>query len=203
MKKVLTSRWMLPVGGLALGLAAIALLLFWLRPHTFAGTVMQSPQPAYDFVLQGVDGRDVRLSDFRGQAVLLFFGYTYCPDVCPGTLGVMRQVLYEMGERAEKVRVVFISVDPPRDTPERLKLYLERIDERMVGLSGAPDTLLDVATRYGIFYQRREGKDPEHYLIDHTATVLLIDPDGFLRVVYPFGTNSGGIISDLNYIFDH
>lgn len=203
MKTILKSRWTLPVAGLVIGLAAVALLISWLRPHTFAGTVMQSPQPAYDFTLQGVDGQDVRLSEFRGRAVLLFFGYTYCPDICPGTLGVMRQVLYDMGDRAQDVRVLFVSVDPQRDTPERLKLYLNRIDERIIGLSGAPETLLDVATRYGVFFQRREGKDPDHYLIDHTATVLLIDPDGYLRVVYPFGTSSGGIISDLLYILDH
>lgn len=205
MMKIIRSRWTLPVLGLVIGLAAVILLWGAVRPHTFSGTVMQSPQTAYDFTLTGPDSQSVRLSDLRGSVVLLFFGYTSCPDVCPTTLYEMRDMLDALGRRADKTRVVFISVDPEKDTPQRIQAYLANIDPagRLTGLTSDIDTLNEVAAQYGIFFQKRPYNDSGGYLIDHTATVLLVDGEGFLRVVYPYGTPGTAIAEDVAYIMTH
>jgi protein SCO1/2 len=205
MMKLLRSRWTLPVAGLVIGLVAVVVLWNAVRPHTFAGTVMQSLQPAYEFTLTGPDDQPVGLRDLRGKVVLLFFGYTSCPDICPTTLYEMRDMLDDLGGKAEDVRVVFVSVDPEKDTPQRLQAYLANIDPRgrLTGLTGSLDTLNEVAAQYGIFFQKRAYNDSGGYLIDHTATVLLVDGEGYLRVVYPYGTPGAAIADDVRYIFKH
>ena len=205
MMNIIRSRWTLPVLGLVIGLVAVVVLWNAVRPHTFAGTVMQSPQPAYDFTLTGPGSQPVRLSDLRGSVVLLFFGYTACPDVCPTTLYEMRDMLDALGRRAEKTRVVFVSIDPEKDTPQRMQAYLANIDPagRLTGLTGEIDTLNEIAAQYGIFFQKRPYNDSGGYLIDHTATVLLVDEDGYLRVVYPYGTPGAAIAGDVAYIMTH
>lgn len=205
MKRILGSRWTLPVAGLVIGLAAVIILWGLVRPHTFAGTVMQSPQPATPFTLSGPGGQPVSLEDLRGKTVLLFFGYTSCPDVCPTTLYEMRDMLDALGKHADQVRVVFISVDPEKDTPQRLQAYLANIDpqQRFTGLTGDLDTLNTITAQYGIFFQKRTISETGAYLIDHTATVLLVDGEGYLRVVYPYGTPGAAIAADVRYLQTH
>lgn len=205
MLNILRSRWTLPVAGLVIGLAAVIILWDLVRPHTFAGTVMQSPQPAYSFTLTGPGNQPVSLEDLRGKVVLLFFGYTSCPDVCPTTLYEMRAMLDALGNRAAQAQVVFVSVDPEKDTPQRMQAYLANIDseERFLGLTGDLDTLNEIAAQYGIFFQKRIISETGAYLIDHTATVLLVDGEGYLRVVYPYGTPGEAIAADVRYILKH
>ncbi|HEY9089653.1 MAG TPA: SCO family protein [Anaerolineaceae bacterium] len=205
MLNILRSRWTLPVAGLVIGLAAVIILWDLVRPHTFAGTVMQSPQPAYSFTLTGPGNQPVSLEDLRGKVVLLFFGYTSCPDVCPTTLYEMRAMLDALGSRAAQAQVVFVSVDPEKDTPQRMQAYLANIDseERFLGLTGDLDTLNEIAAQYGIFFQKRIISETGAYLIDHTATVLLVDGEGYLRVVYPYGTPGEAIAADVRYILKH
>lgn len=205
MLNILRSRWTLPVAGLVIGLAAVIILWDLVRPHTFAGTVMQSPQPAYSFTLTGPGNQPVSLEDLRGKVVLLFFGYTSCPDVCPTTLYEMRAMLDALGNRAAQAQVVFVSVDPEKDTPQRMQAYLANIDseERFLGLTGDLDTLNEIAAQYGIFFQKRIISETGAYLIDHTATVLLVDGEGYLRVVYPYGTPGEAIAADIRYILKH
>lgn len=205
MLNFLRSRWTLPVAGLVIGLAAVIILWDLVRPHTFAGTVMQSPQPAYSFTLTGPGDQPVSLEDLRGKVVLLFFGYTSCPDVCPTTLYEMRAMLDALGNRAAQAQVVFVSVDPEKDTPQRMQAYLANIDskERLLGLTGDLDTLNEIAAQYGIFFQKRIISETGAYLIDHTATVLLVDGEGYLRVVYPYGTSGEAIAADVRYILKH
>jgi protein SCO1 len=202
MKKIFHSRWLLPVGGLVVGLAAVILISLALKPHTFSGTILQSPQPAYDFSLNSADG-PVSLADLHGKVVLVFFGYTYCPDVCPTTLREMKKVLELLGNQADQVQPVFVSVDPERDTPQRLKAYLNNIDGRILGITGEQALIDEITTQYGVFYQKRTISESGNYLIDHTATSFLIDPQGYLRVVYPYATPAKGIAEDVSYILRH
>jgi protein SCO1 len=199
------NRWWIvyAVVGLLIGLGAVVALGLALRPHTFGGTLLQSARPAFDFLLAGPDERSVRLSDFEGQVVLLFFGYTSCPDVCPTTMKEMGQMLKLLGQDAEVVQVIFISVDPEMDTTQRLQGYLSVYDERILGLTGTPEDIFYTATQYGIFYQKKPYGDQGAYLIDHTATLLLIDPKGYLKLVYPYGTPAQAIASDVRYILRH
>ena len=202
MVKILHSRWVWPAAGLVIGLVAIVLVSLALKPHNFSGSVLQSPQPAYEFKLTSADG-PVALSDLRGKFVLVFFGYTYCPDVCPTTLQEMSAVLDLMGKKADLVQPVFISVDPERDTPERLKAYLNNLDGRILGITGETTLINEITAQYGVFYQKRTISESGNYLIDHTATSFLIDPEGTLRVVYPYATPARGIAEDIQYILRH
>lgn len=202
MNKIFHSRWFWPIAGLLIGLAAILILSQALRPHSFSGSLIQSPQPAYDFTLTSADG-PVSLSSLNGKVVLIFFGYTHCPDVCPTTLQEMSAVLDLMGNQADRVLPVFVSVDPGRDSPERLKAYLNNLDGRILGITGEQAVIDQIVTKYGVFYQKRTISESGDYLIDHTATSFLVDPQGFLRVVYPYATPAKGIAEDIRYILKH
>lgn len=195
-------KWLL-IGGIAL---ILGLLVGWAtimligRPYTYHGTVIQSPDPARNFTLSGADGQEVSLDDFRGQAVLLYFGYTFCPDVCPATMVELGQATKILGDDAQKTQVIMISVDPDRDTPEKLAEYVTHFDPSFIGVTGSEDEVAEVATQFGIFYEKHEGTVATGYLIDHTASVVVIDPEGHLRLVYPFGTPAADIAADLSHL---
>lgn len=183
--------------GLLLGWAVLSLAG---ASYTYHGTVIQSPEAAADFTLVGPENRAVSLSDFRGQAVMLYFGYTFCPDVCPATMVELAQAQQLLGREADKLQVVMVSIDPLRDTPERLNEYVRHFDERFLGLTGTEDEIAAAATPFGIFYDKHEGSVASGYLIDHTASVVVIDQEGHLRLIYPFGTPGQDIAEDLEHL---
>lgn len=172
---------------------------YFFRPHTFHGTVIQSPERSFDFTLTGAQG-DVSPSDFRGKIVLLYFGYTFCPDICPGTLGNVAQALRDMGAKADEVQLIMVSLDPERDTPEKLAEYMKHFHPSFIGVTGPKEQLDEVASLYGIYYQKTEGSNATGYLIDHTATLLVLDREGFLKMVFPFGVTAKEIADDLKYM---
>lgn len=194
-----STRKLVIVFGILLGLGACGL-----RPYIFHGTLIQSPDPVPDFTLLGHMGQMVSLNDFRGQLVVLYFGYTVCPDVCPTTLAELRRAREVLGQSADQVQVLMITVDPERDTAEVLADYVTHFDPTFIGLTGTPDEIAAVATYYGVFYERREEEDSAlGYLVDHTATQMVIDQEGHLKVVYPFGTSAEDIAADLEYMITH
>ncbi|MCS7040867.1 MAG: SCO family protein [Anaerolineae bacterium] len=169
------------------------------RPHTFHGMVIQSPQPAPDFTLTTHQGQRLSLSDLRGRLVVLYFGYTFCPDVCPTTLSEWARAMRLLGPKADRVQVIMITVDPARDTAEKLGAYLAHFDPRFIGLVGTEDEIARIATLYGIYYQKHEDGG-ENYLVDHTATQTAIDQEGYIKLVFPFGTKAEDIADDLAYM---
>lgn len=179
--------------------AGLAVGFFFFRPYTFHGTVIQSPEPSFDFTLTGENG-DVSLSDFRGKIVFIYFGYIFCPDICPATLANVGQALRQIGAKAEDVQVLMISLDPERDTPEKLAQYVRQFHPSFIGLTGSKEQLDEVASLYGIYYQKAETDSAAGYLIDHTATLLVLDRDGYLKLVFPFGVTSDEIADDLKYM---
>ena len=184
------------------GIATILVLIagiYFLRPHTFHGTVIQSPDPSYNFTLKSADG-DVTLSDFRGKLVLLYFGYTFCPDICPGTLANVAQALREMGTKADDVQLIMVSLDPDRDTPEKLKEYMGHFYPSFIGITGEKEKIDEITSLYGVFYQKKDGSEATGYLIDHTATLMVLDREGYLKLVFPFGVTSEEIADDLKYM---
>jgi protein SCO1/2 len=194
-------RWFLI--GLPLVVGIVFLLWTTIRPYSFHGMVMQSPMKATDFTLPGQNGQPVSLKDFRGKIVLLYFGYTTCPDVCPTTLADLHQARAALGKQADEVQVFMITVDPARDTQEVMADYMSHFDSSFIGLTGTQEQIAEVATYYGIFYEQKEGNSSLGYLVDHTATVMAIDKDGYLRVVFPFGTEAKDIAADLAYLLRH
>lgn len=160
----------------------------------YRGTVYQPPLELMDFTLPASTGQDLSLSDMRGQWVLMFFGYTRCPDVCPITLNEFRQVKAELGDGADAVNFLFISVDSPRDTPDVIGTYLARFDSDFIGMSGEDDVLERITDDYSLFYERHTDEG-EYYSVDHTGRSYLIDPQGMLRISYAYGTTSD-VIAD-------
>lgn len=169
-------------------------------PPIFHGLTLQSPEQVADFSMMSSTGETVHLADYRGRVTLLYFGYTFCPDVCPATLLELREARKMLGREADDIQVIMITVDPARDTPAKLQQYLAQFDDSFIGLSGTADELLAVSTQLGIYYQAREIDGPAEYLMDHTAAVLTIDKEGYLRIMYPFGVSGGDIAADLNYL---
>ena len=164
------------------------------------GMVLQSPSPAMDFTLTSHQGQDVSLSDFRGEVVLLYFGYTICPDVCPTTLAEVHKALDLLGDDADEVNFLMVSVDPERDTPEVMAEYVSHFDSRFIGLVGSPEKTLEISTNYGIHYSRQESDSALGYLVDHTATITLIDRRGHARLIFPYGTTAEQLAEDIRYV---
>jgi protein SCO1/2 len=194
--------------GVFVGIVLIAMIaLPSIRTYRFRGTVLQSQQPAPDFELDAANGQTVRLSDFKGKLVLLYFGYTFCPDVCPTSLSKLGKTMDILGKQADDVQVIMISVDPERDTPEVLAEYVSFFHPGFIGVTGTPDKIAEVATLYGIYYQAHEGTAASGYLVDHTASVIVIDQDGYLKLVFPYTTpdqdayiSAEDIAADLEYL---
>lgn len=139
----------------------------------------------YGKVLELTDhaGKPRHLEDFRGKAVVLFFGFTHCPDVCPTTLAETAQVLKALGPDAEKVQVLFVTVDPERDTRDVLAKYVTAFDPRFLGLYGDADATRRTAKEFKIYYEKRAGSTPGSYTMDHSAQSYVIDPQGRLRLL--------------------
>lgn len=190
------SKYLLLIGILA-GLFGVAAGVYFFRPRTFHGMVLQSPELANDFSLNAANGRTVSLRDYRGKLVMLYFGYTFCPDVCPATLANVGKALEQMGKQADEVQFIMVSVDPERDTPEQLAEYVAHFHPSFVGVTGEPDKLAELAALYGIYYQKHEGTAATGYLVDHTATIAVIDKEGYLKLVMPFGLTAEEIAGDL------
>lgn len=170
---------------------------FLLRPYQYHGLLLESPKPAADFTLVGAGGKEVKLSDYRGKLVVLYYGYTFCPDVCPTSLAEVTKAVQALGKKAEDVQVIMVTVDPERDTPERMAEYMAFFNPSFVGLSGTPDQIAEAATPFGIYYQKNEGTPASGYLVDHTATINVLDREGRMRLVWPFGTEGDAMAADL------
>jgi len=182
----------------------LALLLVGWRvfasPYRYQGSLIDPPPPAADFSLTDQSGQPFRLSDQRGKVVLIFFGYTHCPDVCPITLTDFRRIKEALGNKAEKVTFVFITVDPERDSVERLKAHLGNYDPAIIGLTGTRAELEPVWKSYGVYQAQRDEGSAAGYLVDHTARTYLIDPQGNWRLTYAFEMDHSAIIKDVQHI---
>jgi protein SCO1/2 len=161
----------------ALGLAACA-------PHgpQFESSDVTGSSFGRDFSLHDPEGNTRTLADFRGKAVVVFFGYTQCPDVCPTTLAALAEAMKQLGPDAERVQVLFITVDPDRDTPDLLSKYVPAFDRRFLGLRGNAEETARTAKEFRILYQKQPGTSPGNYTMDHSAGTFIFDPQGRLRL---------------------
>jgi len=169
----------------------------------YRGTVYEPPQALADFTLPASTGQDLSLSDLRGQWVLMFFGYTHCPDICPTTLAEFRQVKAELGDDATSTTFLFVSVDAPRDTPAVIENFVTRFDPSFIGMSADDETLARMAPEYGLFYERHppEG-DGDNYVVDHSGRSYLVDPQGAIRISYAYGTDSDVIAETIRELMN-
>ena len=150
-----------------------------------------------EFSLQDPAGKTRTLADFRGKAVVVFFGYTQCPDVCPTTLSTLAETMKLLGPDADRVQVIFITVDPERDKPALLAEYVPAFDKRFLGISGNAEATERVAKEFKVIYQKQPGATPSTYTMDHSAGVFVFDPQGRLRLYARHGQGPEAFAHDL------
>lgn len=198
---ILARRLVWAAASILVLLVVIGVVAWRNLPPELHGIQLQSPRVAEDFTLPTSIGEAMSLSDFRGKYVVVFFGYTYCPDVCPTTLNDLQQMLNALTpEQAENTQVVMISVDPERDTPEKLATYLDYFNPKFIGMTGTVEEIQPVASQFGIFFERQPGSENTSYLVDHTSAVTLIDPEGRVRMIFTYGAKGADMASDLAYL---
>lgn len=183
-----------------IGLVAVS-AMFFQRPASFRGTSYGEPYPpAPPIELKQADGKTFHLNDQRGKIVLLFFGYTSCPDVCPTTLARLSVAIKQIGDLSKNVQVVFVSVDPERDTPEKIQKYAEQFNPSFIGLSGSMSDLETIWQEYGVFREVVVGDSAMNYSVNHTARITLIDADGNMRLTYGYQTPPEDIAHDVKIL---
>lgn len=181
--------------GVAVG---VLFLLASNDPHEFNGTVYADSQPAPGFTLTADDGQRHSLDEYRGKVVLMYFGYTFCPDVCPTSLAQLAAAVAALdSSHRDRVQVVMVTVDPARDTPEVLDEYLGHFNPTFVGFTGTDEEIASVAADYNVFYEAHEGTAATGYLVDHWSGVFLIDGEGNLVESFGYGTPGEMIAADV------
>jgi len=185
-------------------LLAVSLLMFaGCSSYEYNGTVYDPPMPAAEVTGTNWDGSEFRMSDLQGKVALVFFGYTSCPDICPLTLANMTQVYTLLGDKAEDVAVVFISVDPDRDTPEQLAQYIPAFNNAFYGVY-IPEPALDQTKQdYFVYAEKNYPKDSQSsldYLIDHTGWIYAIDRKGDMRLVFEHDAPPDEIAADVEHL---
>ncbi|MDP2822488.1 MAG: SCO family protein [Sulfuritalea sp.] len=166
-------------------------------PAKFNATELSGIDWGKDFALTDHKGKPRRLADFKGRAVVMFFGYTQCPDVCPTNMGNMRELMATLGPDAERVQVLFVTVDPERDTAQLLAQYVPAFHPSFLGLYGDGEATAATAREFRIFYHKQAGKTPSTYSMDHTAGSYVFDPRGQLRLHVRHGETPERIAQDL------
>jgi len=200
------------------GIAALALLvggigIYFVQQsrstageYAFTGGSWDPPHPATDLALTDQNGQPFSLADHRGKVILLYFGYTYCPDYCPTTLADFQQVKQDLGERANEVEVVFVSIDPARDTPARLKEYLTFFDPAFIGLTGTDEQLTPILRDYYVTATKGDAtpspSGTPFYLVSHSTSLYAIDQAGNLRLTWKYGTSPADITADVTHLLD-
>jgi protein SCO1/2 len=152
--------------------------------------------------LSDADGRPRSLDEFKGKVVVVFFGYTQCPDVCPTTLQQLVETKRLLGPQGDKLQGVFVTVDPARDTPEILKAYTGAFDPTFIALRGTDDEIADAAKEFKIFYRKVDGATPQGYTIDHTAASYVIDPQGRPRLYVRHGMPAADLAADIKLLLE-
>ena len=166
-------------------------------PLTFQGVDITGASYAQALSLPDAKGQQRSLADFKGKVVVVFFGYTQCPDVCPTTLAELAQVKKTLGADGERVQGVFVTVDPERDTPEVLTNYVGSFDPSFVALRGTPEQIKAVAKEFKVFYAKVPGTVEGAYTVDHTAGSYLLDTQGRVRVFERYGSGAPALTADL------
>jgi protein SCO1/2 len=163
---------------------------------SFKNTDITGADYGKDFALTDHTGKTRTLADFRGKVVVMFFGYIHCPDVCPTTLAELKVVKEQLGEDGKRLQVLFVTLDPERDTPQLLASYASAFDPSFLGLYGDAAATARVAKEFKVFYQKAPGKTPDSYTVDHSAGSYVFDPQGRLRLLVRYG-NAPALAADL------
>jgi protein SCO1/2 len=170
------------------------------RKPQFNAVDLTGADYAKDFQLPDADGKVRTLQEFKGKVVVVFFGYTQCPDVCPTTMADIAQAKKLLGADGAKVQGIFITVDPERDTPELLKAYVANFGPDFVALRGTPEQTAALAKDFKVYYKKVEGKGPGNYTLDHSAASFIYDPQGRLRLYARYGGGPQVLADDMKQL---
>ena len=191
---------------LVLGAAALALAgcekLFAPAKGPFNNIDVTGGGMGGPFQLSDQDGRARTLADFRGKVVVIVFGFTHCPDICPTTLADMASAMRQLAERSGDVQVLFVTVDPKRDTTELLKQYVPAFHPTFIGLRGTPAEVEAVTKAFKVYANERPGKTAETYTVDHSAQSFVLDREGRVRLLVPPGARAEAIAADLRVLLN-
>jgi protein SCO1/2 len=168
--------------------------------HTFAGVMHEPAVPVTDFALIDQSGASFSLSDLRGRWILLAYGYTHCPDVCPLTLAHLREVKKQLNLDTDQLAVVFVTIDPERDTTDVMQQYIEHFDAQFKALTGNARQIAKAAAAFNVKYAKQASDSAAGYSLQHTAYIFAIDPEFQLRVTYPYEVLPDEIVADLRYM---
>lgn len=195
------TKWKIVLGAAVSALAMVGVVWQFvipsMMPETFYGHVMPADMAAPAIELEGPGGDKISLTDFEGQVVALFFGYTYCPDICPTSLARLARAQDMLGEDGDQIQVVMITVDPDRDTRAVLDRYVTHFDDSFIGLRGPLEDIERVADVFGVQFEAVETTSAVGYLINHTASVIVIDKNGDWKLVLSFNLTDKQVASDL------
>ena len=172
------------------------------KPYVFNGVDITGVPYANGFALTDFDGRQRTLSDFAGKVVVMYFGYTQCPDICPASMQVVASAMDELGDKSGDVQFLFVTVDPQRDTPEILKAYVTHFNPTFLALTGTPQQIEQTAGAFKVYYKKVPGKTPGSYTMDHTAGFYVFDPKGKIRLFEREGVEPGPFAQDLRALID-
>jgi protein SCO1/2 len=166
----------------------------------FQSTDLTGASFARDFALTDHTGKPRTMADFKGKVVVMFFGYTQCPDVCPTTMAEMSEVMKQLGPQADQLQVLFVTVDPERDTQQLLAEYVPAFDKRFLGLYGTAEQTAAVGKEFKVVYNKVQGSSKENYSIDHTAASYVFDKQGKLRLLLRPGQGTGPAVHDIKLL---
>ncbi|MDP3832657.1 MAG: SCO family protein [Hydrogenophaga sp.] len=183
--------------GASLGTAGLLMAGCTEKVEPFSGIDITGADYATGFSLTDHNGQPRTLADFKGKAVVLFFGFTQCPDVCPTSMSELAEAKRLLGADGERLQGLFVSIDPERDTPEVMKQYMASFDPSFLALYAAPDKLPELAKSYKIYYKKVEGPTPTSYTMDHSAGSYVYDPQGRIRLYHRYGTGAAALAEDL------
>ncbi len=172
------------------------------KPVAFNNVDITGAQYARTFSLMDHTGKQRTLADFKGKVVVLFFGFTQCPDVCPTTMAELSEVKKALGPQGDKLQVLFVTVDPERDTQQLLSQYVPAFDPTFIGLRGDAAATAAVAKEFKIFYAKSAGTTPENYSMDHTAGSYVFDREGKIRLFVRHGQGAAPIAQDIKQLLD-
>ena len=168
----------------------------------FQGVDLTGAEYGRDLPLTDQFGKERSIKDFAGKVVVVFFGYTQCPDVCPTSMSELAEVKRSLGADGDKLQGIFVTVDPERDTPEMLKGYMASFDPSFIALRGTPEQLVAVAKDFKIYFKRVDGQTPTSYTMDHSAGSYVYDTKGSLRVYHRYGAGAQSLAADVRALLD-
>ena len=199
-------KYIVTLGGVLIALLALGILfaigIVTQKPVSLNGTLIEPAEPIEGFTLMSGEG-PIDTRDYEGKFLILVFGYTYCPDLCPTTLSRVAQTINLLGAKADPIKVMMVSVDPERDSPQRVWEYTTSFHHSFLGLTGTEEQIRDVADRFGIHYERSQEEVSSGYLVDHTTTSIVLDRRGGIVLLWSFDLTPEQMAEDLQFLLKY